>query len=356
MSESHTDHMNRLKTNLNKSAYQEAGVDTALADRLIDSWQDKFGRTARAERIAAPLGFSGLFEVPTGYDRPVLVSSTDGVGTKLKLAFELHCHDTIGIDLVAMCVNDVIVSGAEPLFFLDYFATGKLDECVFDKVMRGIVAGCELANADLIGGETAEMPGMYEIGEYDLAGFCVGVVEKEKILGGNHVEKGDAIIGLASNGFHSNGYSLIRKILSDQESLLSTDVAGQPLAEALMQPTEIYVQSVLSAISRQPVHAFAHITGGGLPGNLARIIPNGLAARVVGNSWPRAPVFDWIEDVGQLSDDTMLETFNCGVGMVVVAPRESETGLRDEFENFGIQTTRIGDIREALDNRKVVFE
>ena len=348
--------MNSLKPNLSASAYQDAGVDVALADRLIESWQSKFSRTARAERIALPLGFSGLFEVPSGYTSPVLVSSTDGVGTKLRLAIEMQRHETIGIDLVAMCVNDVIVQGAEPLFFLDYFASGKLDPSVADAVIDGIVTGCEMAGADLIGGETAEMPGMYAEGEYDLAGFCVGIAEKAKLLSGARVAQGDVIIGLASSGFHSNGYSLIRKLISDHQLSLTTEIASQSLGDALLTPTLIYVRPLLEALRVTPVHAFAHITGGGLPGNLARIIPDGLTAKVTGHAWSRAPVFDWLQTVGTLSDEAMLATFNCGIGMTAIVPPSSETTIRDVIESNGIETTNIGEVQTALDNNKVVIQ
>ncbi len=347
--------MSQLKLNLEKTTYQDAGVDVALADQLIDSWQSKFSRTVRPERIHLSQGFSGLFQVPTGYDTPVLVSGTDGVGTKLKLAFELHRHDTIGIDLVAMCVNDVIVHGAEPLFFLDYFATGKLDPVVSEAVMEGIVTGCEMAGADLIGGETAEMPGMYSDGEYDLAGFCVGIVEKAKLLSSASVSAGDCIIGLASSGFHANGYSLIRKIITDKRVPLTTEVAGGVLADMVMTPTVIYVKPLLDAVARAPIHALAHITGGGLPGNLKRVVPNGLTAEVNTGSWTRAAAFDWIQQTGQLSDQSMLEVFNCGIGMAVIAPQESEAAIRDTLESSGIETARIGQIRSDLDASKVVI-
>ena len=348
--------MNEIKSDLQKSAYQEAGVDIALADKLIQSWQAGFDRTARNERINSPMGFSGLFQVPQGYDTPVLVSSTDGVGTKLKLAIELNRHDTIGIDLVAMCVNDVIVCGAEPLFFLDYFASGKLDARISSQVMEGIVSGCEIAHADLLGGETAEMPGMYAEGEYDLAGFCVGIVEKSKILDSAEISEGDVIVGLASSGFHSNGYSLIRKVIADQKIDLSTKIGGQSLGDLLLEPTQIYTQTLLHAISRVQVRAFAHITGGGIAGNLARIIPDHLNAKVLQHSWKRAPIFTWIQNVGNLSDESMFETFNCGVGMIAVLPAESERSFRAAVESNGIETQTIGVIRQAMDRTKVVIE
>ena len=348
--------MNEIKSDLQKSAYQEAGVNVALADKLIQSWQSSFDRTARKERIKSPMGFSGLFQVPQGYDAPVLVSSTDGVGTKLKLAIELNRHDTIGIDLVAMCVNDIIVSGAEPLFFLDYFACGKLDASISSQVMNGIVTGCEIAHADLIGGETSEMPGMYVDGEYDLAGFCVGIVEKSKILDGTEISEGDVIVGLASNGFHSNGYSLIRKVIADQKIHLSTKIGGQTLGDLLMIPTQIYTRTLLDAISKVKVRAFAHITGGGIAANLVRIIPDHLSAIVLQHSWKRAPIFNWIQNVGNLSNESMFETFNCGVGMIAVLPADSESPFRAAVESNGIETETIGAIHQALDKTKVVIE
>ena len=229
----------------NKTTYQESGVDIELADQMIRSWLPQIKRTSRPGQLGSPLGFSALFEIPEGYDKPVLVSSTDGVGTKLKIAFEMNRHDTVGIDLVAMCVNDVIVQGAEPLYFLDYLATGKLDEKVMNQVISGIVQGCEIANVALIGGETAEMPGMYSVGEYDLAGFTVGIIEKSKIIDGSQVAVGDVIIGIESTGVHSNGFSLVRKLLSDQKISLSTEIDGRNLGELLLTPTRIYVDSVI---------------------------------------------------------------------------------------------------------------
>lgn len=346
--------MNSPGYNVKSIAYQEAGVDVALADRLVHSWQQKFDRTARPERIASPQGFGGLFELPQGYAKPVLVSSTDGVGTKLKLAFDLQRHDTIGIDLVAMCVNDVIVSGAEPLFFLDYFATGNLDPKVSSEVIDGITAGCEAARVDLIGGETAEMPGMYADGEYDLAGFCVGVVERDSIIDGSRVAEGDVVIGLASSGIHSNGFSLVRRLVSDNKVPLTETVDGILLSEVLLTPTVIYVEPVKSALSVVPLHALAHITGGGLPGNLTRVIPDGLAAILRTGSWSRLPVFDWIQTTGNLSDEDMLETFNCGIGMVAIASAKSEANLRDAIESAGVRTERIGEIVQSAESKFLV--
>ena len=336
------------------SAYREAGVDVAMADRLVSSWQRKFKRTARPERIDSPMGFSGLFELPQGYNNPVLVSSTDGVGTKLKLAFELNRHDTIGIDLVAMCVNDVVVSGAEPLVFLDYFATGKIDPNVSSEVMDGIIAGCEMARADLIGGETAEMPGMYADGEYDLAGFCVGVVERDNIIDGSRATDGDVVVGLASSGIHSNGFSLVRQLIADNNLLLTESLDEHTLGEVLLTPTVIYVQPVREAVSTVSIHALAHITGGGLPGNLSRVIPDGLAARVRASSWSRLPVFDWIQATANLSDEEMLETFNCGIGMVAIVSAESETEFRNIVESNGVQTERIGEIVQSAETKILI--
>ncbi len=350
------DRMNDLYPNSPATEYREAGVNIELADQLVHSWQAKFARTARPERIDSRNGFSGLFEVPQGYRSPVLVSSTDGVGTKLKLAFELQRHATIGIDLVAMCVNDVLVCGAEPLYFLDYFASGRLDGGVANQVMDGIVAGCELARTDLIGGETAEMPGMYVDGEYDLAGFCVGIVEKSAILDGAQVTENDVVIGLSSSGFHSNGYSLLRKIITDYNLSWSTEITGQRLDDLLMTPTTVYVKVLRDVISSFNVHAFAHITGGGLAANLARVIPDRWTARINTQSWHRAPVFNWIQTVGNLSEMTMLETFNCGIGMVAIVPSDSVTAVRSRVESHGVETSVIGTVQPVMDDRKVLME
>ncbi len=344
-----------LQTSPQKSAYQDAGVDVTLADQMIRSWQPKFAATARAERIESPLGFGGLMEVPDGYDNPVLVSGTDGVGTKLKIAFETGRHNTVGIDLVAMCVNDIIVYGAEPLFFLDYLATGQLDSEICADIMEGIAAGCQQAKADLIGGETAEMPGMYAKGEYDLAGFCVGVVEKKNIIDGRQVAEGDVVIGLASTGFHSNGFSLIRKLLADNALSLTADISGRTLADVLMTPTAIYVRPVLDILAVELPHAIAHITGGGLPGNLSRVIPAGLGARIKADAWKRAPEFDWLQQVGNLSEEEMLQTFNCGIGMALIAAPQAASSIRQIAESHNIQAEKIGAIVRAAD-RPVMIE
>jgi phosphoribosylformylglycinamidine cyclo-ligase len=295
-------------------SYRDAGVDIDEGDALVEAIKPFARRTLRPEVLAGIGGFGALCEIPKKYRHPVLVSGTDGVGTKLKLAFALGRHDTVGIDLVAMSVNDVLVQGAEPLFFLDYFACGKLDKRIAAEVVKGIARGCELAGCALIGGETAEMPGMYPENEYDLAGFCVGVVEKERIIDGRSVTPGDAILGLASSGPHSNGYSLIRKILE----------RGTPPSD-LLEPTRIYVKPVLKLLDTVPVKALAHITGGGIMGNVPRALPRNAVAKIRKDAWPRPPVFQWLQQAGNVAEDEMFRVFNCGIGMVViVAPGDAQ--------------------------------
>ena len=293
-------------------------------------------------------GFGALCEIPAGYRQPVLVSGTDGVGTKLRLAMDLGKHDTIGIDLVAMCVNDLIVAGAEPLLFLDYYATGKLDVDIAADVVTGIGAGCELAGCALVGGETAEMPGMYEGSDYDLAGFCVGVVEKANILDGSKVAEGDVILGLASSGPHSNGYSLIRKILEVSDASLETDIDGKTLGDALMAPTRIYVKSLLSLMrgSEIAVHALSHITGGGLLENIPRVLPDNLAAHIDIASWQRPAVFDWLQANGNVNETEMHRVLNCGIGMVVVVPQHQAKQAMAHLEAEGESVYRLGQIVE----------
>ncbi|HUG78060.1 MAG TPA: phosphoribosylformylglycinamidine cyclo-ligase [Burkholderiales bacterium] len=293
----------------NPITYRDAGVDIDAGDALIEAIKPFARRTLRPEVLAGIGGFGALCEIPRKYRHPVLVSGTDGVGTKLKLAFALGRHDTIGVDLVAMSVNDVLVQGAEPLFFLDYFACGKLDTGVAAEVVKGIARGCELAGCALIGGETAEMPGMYPEGEYDLAGFCVGVVEKSRIIDGRSIGPGDAILGLASSGPHANGYSLIRKLLEH---------AGSDRVAEFLEPTRIYVKPVLELLEAVPVKGLAHITGGGLTGNVPRILPRGLAARIEKGAWPRPRLFRWLQEQGDIAEDEMHRVFNCGIGMVVI--------------------------------------
>ncbi|HBS42419.1 MAG TPA: phosphoribosylformylglycinamidine cyclo-ligase, partial [Oceanospirillales bacterium] len=296
-------------------SYKDAGVDIDAGNALVERIKSVANRTRRPEVMAGLGGFGALFELPQGYNQPVLVSGTDGVGTKLRLAMDLSMHDTIGIDLVAMCVNDLVVAGAEPLFFLDYYATGKLNVDVAAAVVEGIGAGCEQAGASLIGGETAEMPGMYEGEDYDLAGFCVGIVEKEDLIDGSKVQAGDQLIALASSGPHSNGYSLIRRVIEVSGADLSAELDGQSIAEALMAPTRIYVKSVLKLINASKVHALSHITGGGFQENIPRVLPDNCKAVIDTNSWQWPEVFRWLQEKGNIATREMFRTFNCGVGM-----------------------------------------
>jgi phosphoribosylformylglycinamidine cyclo-ligase len=319
-------------------SYRDAGVDIDAGDALVEAIKPFAKRTLRPEVLAGIGGFGALCALPKKYREPVLVSGTDGVGTKLKLAFSLGRHGTVGIDLVAMSVNDVLVQGAEPLFFLDYFACGKLDLAIGKEVIRGIAAGCELAGCALIGGETAEMPGMYPPGEYDLAGFCVGVVEKSRILDGKDIGPGDVLLGLASSGAHSNGFSLIRKILERAK-------ADSALLEAIMEPTRIYVKPVLKLLEAVKVKGLAHITGGGLTENVPRILPEYGLAEIGKASWPRPPLFEWLQREGGVTEDEMHRVFNCGIGMVlVVAPADAKRAaelLRAEGETV-FEIGRIG--------------
>jgi phosphoribosylformylglycinamidine cyclo-ligase len=295
----------------NGLSYRDAGVDIEAGDALVEAIKPHARKTMRPEVLAGIGGFGALCEIPKKYKEPVLVSGTDGVGTKLKLAFRLRRHDTVGIDLVAMSANDVLVQGAEPLFFLDYFACGKLDNKVAADVVKGIAEGCELAGCALIGGETAEMPGMYPEGEYDLAGFCVGVVEKGRIIDGRTIQPGDAVLGLASSGPHSNGYSLVRRIVGEEH--LSSD-----LYDSLMEPTRIYVKPVLKLAAAMPVKGLAHITGGGLVGNVPRVLPKGTRAVLDKKKWPRPEIFRWLQNTGNVAEEEMFRVFNCGIGMVIV--------------------------------------
>ncbi len=315
--------------NKNGLTYKDAGVDIVAGNALVERIKPIAARTLIPGVMAGLGGFGSLFELPLNkYKNPVLVSGTDGVGTKLKLAIDSGIHNTVGIDLVAMCVNDIIVQGAEPLFFLDYFATGKLDVNIAAAVIEGIGKGCELAGAALVGGETAEMPNMYADGDYDLAGFCVGIVEKSDMLDGSKVSAGDKLIGLASSGAHSNGYSLIRKIIERNQSSLDQPFDGKTLGETLLAPTRIYVKSLLALIKQIPVHALAHITGGGLTENLPRVIPDNLNAKIDLKSWQFPAIFNWLQSNGNVSQADMLITFNCGVGMVIcVAPEDEAATL-----------------------------
>jgi phosphoribosylformylglycinamidine cyclo-ligase len=321
-------------------SYRDAGVDIEAGDALVEAIKPVAASTRREGVLDKLGGFGALFQIPSHYRNPVLVSGTDGVGTKLKLAIELGIHDTIGIDLVAMCANDIVVQGAEPLFFLDYFATGHLDLDTARTIVAGIGEGCRQAGAALIGGETAEMPGMYAAGDYDLAGFCVGAVEKDRLLTGAHVADGDALIGLASSGPHSNGYSLVRKVIETSGSSLTQDFDGRTLGEALLTPTRIYVRAVLNLLEHVDVHAVAHITGGGLPGNLPRVMPTDTRAVIEAGSWQRPSIFDWLQQQGNIEDEEMYRTFNCGIGMVIAVPAaDAETAcarLHDSGEDARI--------------------
>jgi len=317
-------------------SYRDAGVDIDAGDALVEAIKPFAKRTLRPEVLGGIGGFGALCEIPKKYKHPVLVSSTDGVGTKLKLAFALGRHDTVGIDLVAMSVNDVLVQGAEPLFFLDYFACGKLDLQVSKNVIKGVAAGCQQAGCALIGGETAEMPGMYPEGEYDLAGFCVGVVEKDRIIDGRAIAAGDALLGLASSGPHSNGYSLIRKILE----------RGKPPFDPL-EPTRIYVKPVLKLLETVPVKGLAHITGGGVVGNVPRILPAGTRAVIRKSAWPRPEAFKWLQQTGGVAEDEMWRVFNCGIGMVLVVPRDKVQAARAVLEREGERVYEIGAIEKS---------
>ncbi|MDZ7842458.1 MAG: phosphoribosylformylglycinamidine cyclo-ligase [Gammaproteobacteria bacterium] len=322
--------------------YRSAGVDVEAGDALVDAIKPIAARTHREGVVDGLGGFGALFEIPKKYQRPLLVSGTDGVGTKLKLAFELNRHDTIGIDLVAMCANDVLVQGAEPLFFLDYFATGRLSPEVAVEVIRGIGAGCEQAGAALIGGETAEMPGMYTGGEYDLAGFCVGAVEKDALIDGSSVRPGDAVVGLASSGPHSNGYSLIRKVIETGGLALDAPFEDETVGDHLLRPTRIYVKSVLALIDAVEVRSIAHITGGGIAANVSRVLPPGVGLSLDRSAWREPGIFQWIRDSGGIDDAEMLKTFNCGLGMVIIVAESELARALAHFEASGIGAWEIG--------------
>jgi phosphoribosylformylglycinamidine cyclo-ligase len=331
-------------------SYRDAGVDIDAGDQLVENIKPFARRTLRDGVLAGIGGFGALFEVPKKYREPVLVSGTDGVGTKLKLAFETGRHDTIGVDLVAMSVNDILVQGAEPLFFLDYFACGKLDVETATRVVKGIAAGCEQAGCALIGGETAEMPGMYPAGEYDLAGFAVGVVEKSAIIDGADIAAGDVVLGLASSGVHSNGYSLVRKIIENSRADLSSAFGDGTLGDALLAPTRIYVKSVLSAMRQARMKGLAHITGGGLVENVPRVLPSNVKASLRKSAWPRPPLFDWLQDNGNVAEAEMHRVFNCGIGMVcIVAASEAEQAMQ-ALRNGGETVYRIGEIQPRGDD------
>ncbi len=322
--------------------YKDAGVDIEAGNNLVECIKQTALSTRRPEVLSGLGGFGGLFALPTGYKEPVLVSGTDGVGTKLRLAIDLNKHDTIGIDLVAMCVNDLVVCGAEPLFFLDYYATAHLDIETATSVIEGIGQGCLQSGAALVGGETAEMPGMYKGSDYDLAGFCVGIVEKHDIIDGSHVKNGDALLAIASSGPHSNGYSLIRKIIEVSGVDINDEFDGSTLGDILLEPTKIYVRSLMALIREEQIHAIAHITGGGLLENVPRVLPKMSKAIIDTNSWHWPAIFHWLQEKGNVETKEMYRTFNCGVGMIVAVPKETVNNCLDLLNSVGETAWQIG--------------
>jgi len=328
-------------------SYRDAGVDIDAGDQLVENIKPFAKRTMRPEVLGGLGGFGALVEISKKYQNPVLVSGTDGVGTKLKLAFEWDIHHTVGIDLVAMSVNDILVQGAEPLFFLDYFACGKLDVARATDVIKGIAEGCEQSGCALIGGETAEMPGMYPEGEYDLAGFAVGVVEKSKVINGRSIRPGDVVLGLASNGAHSNGYSLIRKIIERSNPDLDAEFdGGQTLRQAVIAPTRLYVKPILAALEKFEIKGMAHITGGGLTENIPRVLPENCVAQIDAQSWPLPKLFQWLQQAGNVERQEMYRTFNCGIGMVVIVPADQAEAVQAFLAEQGETMYRLGTIRE----------
>ncbi|MDD2720486.1 MAG: phosphoribosylformylglycinamidine cyclo-ligase [Gallionella sp.] len=324
-------------------SYRDAGVDIDAGDQLVENIKPYAKRTMRPEVLSGIGGFGGLVEISKKFKEPVLVSGTDGVGTKLKLAFELNRHDTVGIDLVAMSVNDILVQGAEPLFFLDYFACGKLDVPAATEVIKGIAKGCEDSGCALIGGETAEMPGMYPVGEYDLAGFAVGVVEKSKIITGDTIVPGDVVLGLASNGAHSNGYSLVRKIIARSNPDLNAKFDGErSLADCIMAPTRLYVKPLLSLMQTVAVKGMAHITGGGITENVPRVLPENIVAEISADSWQMPKLFRWLQEGGNVEAQEMYRTFNCGIGMVVIVAAQDADAAISQLQAAGETVTKIG--------------
>ena len=337
-------------------SYKDVGVDINAGNELVERIKPHVKRTTRPEVIGGLGGFGALCAIPTKYKEPILVSGTDGVGTKLRLAIDLKKHDTIGIDLVAMCVNDLVVQGAEPLFFLDYYATGKLDVDVASDVVKGIAEGCVQSGCALVGGETAEMPGMYHAGDYDLAGFCVGVVEKSEIIDGSQVKVGDALIALGSSGPHSNGYSLIRKVIDVAGVNPATEqLDARPLSEQVLAPTKIYVKSVLALIKQTEVHAIAHLTGGGFWENIPRVLPKNTKAVIDESSWEWQPVFKWLQEKGNIETYEMYRTFNCGVGMVIALPQSQVETALAILKQSGENAWLIGHIENATDNEPQVI-
>lgn len=332
-------------------SYRDAGVDIDAGDALVEAIKPFAKRTMREGVMGGLGGFGAMFEISKKYKEPVLVSGTDGVGTKLKLAFELNRHDTVGIDLVAMSVNDILVQGAEPLFFLDYFACGKLDVAIATDVIKGVAQGCEQAGCALIGGETAEMPSMYPAGEYDLAGFAVGAVEKSKIIDGTKIAPGDVILGLASSGAHSNGYSLVRKIISVAKPDLNADFHGRKLADVLMEPTRIYVKPLLGLMASMEVKGMVHITGGGLVENIPRVLQPHLMAVLESSAWDMPPLFKWLQQHGGVADAEMHRVFNCGIGMTVIVAKENADAAVAQLQAAGETVMRIGEIRARTEDQ-----
>mgnify|MGYP001280201484 CR=1 FL=1 len=332
-----------MKTDQETLNYLASGVDINRADDLISRIKPIASETAQPGVIGSVGGFGALFEIPVHkYVEPVLVSGTDGVGTKLKLAIDTGHHHSVGEDLVAMCANDIVVSGAEPLFFLDYYATGKLNIDIAESVIRSIANGCRKAGASLVGGETAELPGMYHGDDYDLAGFCVGIVEKEKIIDGSSVSGSDVLIGISSTGLHANGYSLVRKIIETKRSDLLQTVGDQSLLEALLTPTAIYVKAILDVINKHDIHAIAHITGGGITDNLPRVLPQSTIAEIDLALWQRTSIFHWLKTEGNLEPQEMLRTFNCGIGMILCVPDTQTESVVTTLEENGLEASPIG--------------
>lgn len=345
-----------MSTSTTPITYKDAGVDIDAGDALVERIKPLAKKTLREGVLGGIGGFGALFEVPKRYQEPVLVSGTDGVGTKLKLAFEWNMHDTVGIDLVAMSVNDVLVQGAEPLFFLDYFACGKLHIDTAAAVVGGIAKGCEISGCSLIGGETAEMPGMYPDGEYDLAGFAVGVVEKSRILTGQDIKAGDVVLGLTSSGVHSNGFSLVRKCLDRAGSSLPETIDGKPARQAIMEPTRLYVKSVLAAFAKHHIKGLAHITGGGLLENIPRVLPENVTAHLKAGSWPQTELFAWLQSTAGIDSYEMNRTFNNGIGMVVIVSAEDEAAVTATLREAGETVYTLGAIEARGDQSPVVID